>query len=153
MKKFLTTMILGLVLGMAGSAWGQAAATPIAVDPCASNTPRSSAFATITTATTTALVAVSGTTTVFPCQIIITSTSTVTANTVLIEQGTGAACAGGPTALTPTFNFGIATALVAIPIGSGQTTALKVTAANGLCAVTTVGTTPSIGVLVTYIQQ
>lgn len=123
------------------------------LDPCASpGILPSSAFANISTATTTALVAVSGATTVYVCGIEMTSTSTVTANTIIFEQGTGVACASSPVSLTATFNNGITGADI-IQWGNAGRTIFKTAASNGLCAVSTVGTTPAIGITVAYVQK
>jgi hypothetical protein len=125
------------------------------VDPCqAPGVPKSHAFATITTATTTALVAVSGATVVYVCEVDFGITGTTTAGTVLFEQGTGVACATSPVSLTATYtDAGSSIADIFTRIGSGSATAFKTAASNGLCAVTTVGTAPSIPVDVTYVQQ
>lgn len=127
------------------------------IDPCqSSGVAKSSAFANITTATTTALVAVSGTTTVYVCGFTINMVATVAEDTVILEQGTGAACASSPVSLTPTYQSGIlgatANSTNIVYGGAGQTI-LKTAASNGLCAVTTVGTGPIIGILVTFVQQ
>lgn len=122
-------------------------------DPCSSGgIATTSAFVNITTATTTAIVPVSASTVVYVCAIAMSSVSTTTANTVIFEQGTGAACAGSPTSLTHTFNNGVANA-DSVVWGGGNRTLFKTAAANGLCAVTTVGSTPTIGITVTYIQK
>jgi hypothetical protein len=123
-------------------------------DPCANpNIVKSSAFANITTATTTALVAVSGTTSVYVCYVIVELNSTVSASTVLFEQGTGAACAGAPTALTATYANSTTNLNTVIPIGNGAATAIKTSAANGFCAVSTVGTTPTTPVTIIFVQM
>lgn len=131
--------------------------TPGTNDPCANpGVIKSSAFVNITTATTTALVAVSGTTAVYVCQITAELSNSTTASTILFEQGTGVACAGAPVSLTPTYaNATTAATVSSVPIviGGGSAMATKTAAANGLCAVTTVGTTPTIGVMVTFVQQ
>jgi hypothetical protein len=134
--------------------------TPLAVvnlgaDPCqASGVPKLHAFANITTATTTALVAVSGSTTVFVCEIDFELASTTSADTVLFEQGTGVACASSPVALTSTYTNSAATFVdVFHHIGGGSSTNFKTAASNGLCAVSTVGSTPTISVDVEYVQQ
>lgn len=131
--------------------------TPGATDPCQNpGLLKSSAFVNITTATTTALVAVSGTTAVYVCQITAELSNSTTASTILFEQGTGATCAGAPTALTATYANATTVATVSsvpIVIGGGSAMAFKTAASNGLCAVTTVGTTPTIAVTVTFVQQ
>lgn len=125
------------------------------IDPCqASGVPKSHAFATITTATTTALVAVSGATQVFVCEVDFGITGTTTAGTILFEQGTGVACAASPVSLTATYtDAGASITDIFFSIGKGSATTFKTAASNGLCAVTTVGTAPSIPVDVTFVQQ
>jgi hypothetical protein len=124
-------------------------------DPCQSTAiVKQSAFANITTATTTALVTPSGSTVVYVCGFSLDMVATVAADTLYFEQGTGAACASGPTAISPTYSSGILTnGAVVIPYGNGGATIFKTATSNGLCAVSTVGTGPSIGVLVSYVQQ
>lgn len=118
---------------------------------------KTSAFANITTATTTALVAPSGTTNIYVCSYEITSFSATTPNTVILENGTGAACATSPTALSPTMTQSAATvAPPAQPIiwrRQGPGTVFQTGTSQGLCALTTVGTTPNIAIWITYIQQ
>jgi hypothetical protein len=127
-------------------------------DPCQSPAAqKNSVQVTITTATTTALVAVSGSTVVYSCGFQIVASDTTTANTVQLEYGSGAACATSPIALTPNYNTGVQTA-GAIPFilsyGTAGQSSLKPTpTGNGVCALTTVGSTPSIQILYTYVQQ
>lgn len=128
-----------------------------ASDPCADVSATKQSFQTnITTATTTALVAVSGTTQVYVCGYQIQGFATTTANTVQLEYGSGAACVTSPTALTPVYNTGVQVAGNP-PFETryvGALSVLKPTpSGTGLCAVTTVGSTPSINILVTYVQQ
>lgn len=121
-------------------------------DPCASSgIPKQSAFANITTATTTALVPVSNSASVFVCKIIFQLNSS-TASTILFEQGTGVACAGTPAAKTATYTNGTVVS-EAIDIGGGSATAFTAGPGNGVCAVTTVGTGPTIPVTITFVQQ
>lgn len=125
-----------------------------ASDPCADvSAIKQTAFANITTATTTALVAPSGTTNIYVCSYQVTSFSTTAVNTVILENGTGAACATSPTALTPTYtNSGPATIPIIWHEGPGATLFAS-GASQGLCALTTVGTAPIIGVKISYVQQ
>jgi hypothetical protein len=113
---------------------------------------KSSAFANITTATTTALVAPSGTTNILVCGYEITSFSTTTANTVILENGTGASCATSPTALSPTMTNSTSAQPV-IWRRDGGHTLFSTGTSQGLCALTTVGSTPNITIWITYIQQ
>jgi hypothetical protein len=123
-------------------------------DPCLNpSVLKSSAFANISTATTTALVTVSGTKAVYVCGFVLNMVATVAADTLYFNYGTGAACAGSPTALTSTFSSGILTN-GAVSLSSGAAgTIFTAPASNGLCAVTTVGTGPAISVTVSYVQQ
>lgn len=131
--------------------------TPGTTDPCGNpSVLKSHAFANITTATTTALVAVSGTTNIYVCGIDAQLESTTTPDTVLFEKGTGAACVGTPTAITATYTNGSGTTLTAaeqLHLGFGGQTYLPTGASQGLCAVSTVGSTPAIAVDVTFVQQ
>ncbi len=117
--------------------------TVTATDPCQSrNVAKSSAFQSISSATTTSLVPVSGTTAVYVCGISIVNGAS---QTVYLEYGTGASCTG-TTALTPT--YGTSTQ---VNIGFGGGTIIKAPASNGLCMVT--GATTAGQVLVSYVQQ
>lgn len=137
---------------------GNVTTTPLntagTTDPCAnSSVAKLHAFANITTATTTALVPVSGATVVYVCQVTTELNSTVSASTVLFEYGTGAACVGTPTSLSGTYSNSTTNLNAVITIGGGAATAFKTPASNGLCAVSTVGSTPTTPVDVTYVQQ
>lgn len=121
-------------------------------DPCSGT--KSSAAINVTSATTTALVAVSGSTTVYVCGGVFTiAPSATSADTAQLEYGTGVACAGSPTVLTGTFGNGDLTTAappIVVPIGSGAT-AIKSAASNGICIVTT-GTTVNVQGFITYVQ-
>lgn len=123
-------------------------------DPCASQA-KSSAVINITSATTTALVPVSGATSVYVCGISMTINEVLTTpNTILFEQGTGTACTGSPTALTGKFGDGGITAGIPIVVNAGAgSTVFKTAAANGLCALTAIGAAASFQGVVTYVQQ
>lgn len=126
-------------------------------DPCqTSGIAKASTPINITSATTTALVAVSGTTAVYVCGFSVTVSEVITtANTIQFEYGSGTACATSPTALTGTFGSGGVTAGAPVPItfgGAGQTV-MKTPAANGLCAVTAIGATGSFQGILTFVQQ
>lgn len=126
------------------------------VDPCQSpNIAKSSAAINVTSATTTSLVAVSGTTTVYVCGFSITiAPSAVTADTVLFEYGTGASCTS-PTALTGTFGNGDLTSTVGVaPIsyGGGGATIFKSAASAGVC-ILTAGNAVNVQGVLTYVQQ
>lgn len=135
----------------------QVAGASVNTDPClSSGIAKSNAFANIATATTTALVPVSGATAVYVCSIMLTMTgSTVAADTLLFEQGTGSTCAGAPTAISATYSTGIEASVLPFWMGlAGNGTILKAAASNGLCVVSTVATTaPAIAVTISYVQQ
>lgn len=126
------------------------------VDPCqSSSVVKTSVPINITSATTTSLVAVSGTTTVYVCGFTVTVSEVITtANTIAFEYGTGATCTG-PVLLTGTFGSGGVTAGAPVPItygGAGQTI-FKGIASNGLCALTAIGASGSFQGVLTYVQQ
>ncbi len=128
---------------------------PATSDPCAAGPKQSSAI-NVSTATTTALVAISGTTTVYVCGFSLTiSPSGTTADTAQFEYGTGAACVTTQTLLTGTFGNGDLTTTVSVtPIsyGGSNATIVKSAAANGICLVSA-GTNVSIQGVLTYVQQ
>jgi hypothetical protein len=124
-------------------------------DPCTSAA-KSSAAINITTATTTALVAVSGSTTVYVCGFSITiAPSATTADVAAFEYGSGVACATSPISLTGGFGNGdLTTASPVVPVsyGGGGATIFKSAASNGVCMITA-GTTVNVQGVLTYVQQ
>lgn len=131
---------------------------PTAVaDPCEDMfVAKSSAVINITSATTTSLVAVSGSTTVYVCGFSLTISEVVTtANTFQLEYGTGATCGGGTTALTGLYGAGGVTAAapIVISVGNGSATVAKSAASNGVCAVTAIGASGTFQGLITFVQQ
>lgn len=84
----------------------------------------------VSTATTTQLVALSGSTAIY-----VTSLDVVAGGTgnITFEYGTGTACATGTTVLTGAYNL---TAQAGLAKGSGIGTVLKVPAGNALCVLT-----------------
>src|SRR5690348_4065908 len=122
-------------------------------DPCTSDqTNKLHAFANITTATTTSLVGVPANPqqAIYVCSVNAQLFSTTTASTVKLVTGTGAACSS-PATVTATYtNAAGATAAVEL---NGSSNLLTVPLASGLCATTTVGSTPAIAVDVTYVIQ
>lgn len=140
--------------GVAGT--GTQRVTLSNTDPCMSpDIAKLSAPINITSATTTSLVSVSGSTVVYVCGFAVTiNQEATTADTIAFEYGTGAACTS-PTLLTGTFGAGgvtAATAPIVVQAGHGGTTIFKSAASNGICALT-VGTTPSFQGFLTYVQQ
>lgn len=168
-------LLAALVLaGAAGAAWhpvaaqvsqnqliyGQNSGTvrPVAVDatgkiligatgdPCLDpNVAKSTVVVNISSATTTQLVALSGSTIVYVCGL--SATIAGTTPTLLMEYGTGASCGTGTTALTGTFAPTAGT-LMSLAVDG---TEMKSIAGNAICLVS--GGTPSIQGVLTYIQQ
>ena len=125
-------------------------------DPCASSgVTKSSAVINISTATTTALVPVSGSTSVYVCGFSATISQVVTtANTLQFEYGTGTACASGPTVLTGAYGAGGVTAGAPLFIAEdGHGTIFKSPASNGICAVTTIGASGNFAGVLSFVQQ
>ena len=115
----------------------------VAADPCQSrNVAKSSVLANISSAATTALVAVSGAKAVYVCGV---SVVTGVADSVYLEYGTSTNCTG-TTALTPTYG-----ASSQVNIGWGGGTVVTAPASQGVCAVST--GTAAQQVLISYVQQ
>ncbi len=123
-------------------------------DPCFASA-KSSAAISVASATTTSLVAVSGSTVVYVCGFSMTiAPSATAADTAAFEYGTGAACTG-PTLLTGTFGNGDLTSaapVVPISYGDGGHTIFKSAASAGIC-ILTAGTAVSVQGVLTYVQQ
>lgn len=148
MRVFLTSLFL--LLCSVGASFAQSA-----IDPCASSAvAKSSVPIAVTSATTTQLVAISGTTQIFVCGVSMTiAPSATSADTALFEYGTSTNCTGTH-ALTGTFGNGDLTSaagVAPIQIGFGGS-AFVVPSANGLCLVSA-GTAVSIQGVLTYVQQ
>jgi hypothetical protein len=146
--------LLLIITGAQAQSVGSAG--PGRADPC-SYQPKSSAAINITSATTTQLVAVSGSTAVYVCGFAVTIPNTATtATSVLFEYGTSTNCTGTH-ALTGTFGSNDAVAVSANPTvvtyGDGSSTVFAGAASNGLCAVTTGNGTLAIEGVMTYVQQ
>lgn len=119
------------------------------VNPCEAN-PVQSVPISITTATTTQLVAPSGTTVVTPCGLVIAMIGTVTADTVQLVSGHGTNCGTGQAGITGAMSSGILTAGATVvpfagPMGSAP-------AGDGLCIVSTVGVGPNISGVLTFVR-
>lgn len=124
----------------------------ILADPCNNPAvPKNTAFANITTATTTQIIAPVGVLQVFVCQIVAQLNST-TASTVFFEVGSGATCGTGTTVKSATYTNA---ALVSenVTLGGGSADFMTAGAGQGVCAVTTVGATPTIPVTISFVQQ
>jgi hypothetical protein len=123
-------------------------------DPC-SYAQKSSVAIAITTATTTSLVPVSGSTAVYVCGFSFSASNVITtANILSFEYGTSTSCTGTH-ALTGGYGTGsvVAAAPTAYSAGNGSSTVFSAPASNGICAVTTIGATGSFEGVLTYVQQ
>lgn len=102
-------------------------------DPSSGKGTPSSVAINVSTATTTQLVALSGSTKIY-----VTSYDVIAAGTgnITFEYGTGTACATGTTALTGAYNL---TAQAGIAKGNGIGAVLVVPAGNALCVLTSAG--------------
>ena len=128
-----------------GAAAGGAITVTNSGDPCLNpNVAKSSVSVGISTATTTQLVALSGTKLVYVCGGTLT---TGASTTVAFEYGTGSACGTGTTALTGV----MAPATGGVLNLGGDGTRFAAIAGNALCAVTT--GTGGLNGYVQYVQQ
>lgn len=119
------------------------APAPVALDPCQNaHTVKSSVAVSVTSATTTQLVALSAGKSIYVCGATINSVG----GTSTLEYGTGSSCGTGTTTLTGPF----AAATVAKIGGYGTT--VTAPSGNALCIVSGTSTTATAGV-VTYVQQ
>jgi hypothetical protein len=102
----------------------------IGVDPSAGKGTPSSVAINVSTATTTQLVAISGSTAIY-----VTAYDVISGGTgnITFEYGTGASCGTGTTALTGPYNL---TAQTGLAKGNGAAMVLKVPAGNALCVLT-----------------
>lgn len=145
MKKVLLGLLLLLFSGVAA-----------AQSVCLSNDPNKQQVAiSITTATTTALVAPVAGQSVYVCGFTFTISQVVTTpNTLRFIQGTGATCGTGTVNVSGLYGDGGVTAAAPIvviysPVGAG----IRTTAGNGLCVTTAIGATASFQGILSYIQQ
>lgn len=125
-------------------------------DPCQNpSVIKSSAPVNISTATTTAVVAVSGSKAVYVCGGALTiAPSATSADTATFEYGSGTACATSPTALSGALGAGDLTSAappIVVPLGYGGMT-MTAPSATGLC-ILSAGTAVSIQGWITYVQQ
>ena len=141
-----------LTMDTNGNLCGSGVVSVSAVDPCISSAiTKASVPITIATATTTQLVAPSGTKAVYICGGVFTiAPSATSADTALIEYGTSTNCTGTH-ALTGTFGNGDLTS-AAPPVAINLTGELNTPASQGVCVVTT-GTAVSVQGYITYVQQ
>lgn len=125
-----------------------------AIDPCmSSNVAKSSVAINITTATTTSLVAISGTTTIYVCGFSMSISQVITtANTIAFVTGTGATCGTGTVSQTGAYGTGGITAAAPIVVSAAGSTLFKSLAGDRLCATTTIGASAAFVGLLTYVQ-
>lgn len=138
---------IGGTVGISGTVPISGGFTP--PNPCESNQVQSQPIS-ITTATTTQLVAPSGTTVVTPCGLVIAMIGTITADTVQLVSGHGTNCGTGQASITGAMSSGILTAgatVVSFPGSMGSAPA-----GDGLCIVSTVGVGPSISGVLTFVR-
>lgn len=148
--------LLGILLAGLLSAEFALAQANYTKDPCANtNAQKSSAIISITTAATTQLVALSGTTSIYVCEFSLTiSQVAVTPNTIKFVYGTGASCGTGQQNLTGIYGDGGVTAAQPITIQTGGgNTIMTAPASNALCVTTAIGATASYQGVVSYVQQ
>lgn len=126
-----------------------------ASDPCSDvSAVKSSVPIAIASATTTQLVALSGTTTIYVCGYLAVG-GAGTNPSIQFEYGTGTACATSPVTLTGAMATGVTVSTTApgpIFYGGPDATLFKTASGNALCAVTG-GTTPNFQGYLTYVQQ
>ena len=117
-------------------------------DPCYNPlVSKSSVALTISTATTTQLVALSAGKSIYVCNVSASMMGTTPAFT--LEYGTGSSCGTGTTALTGAY---APTAGSLLTVGGTGSVVVMAPAGNALCAVSG-GTTPNIQGILTYVQQ
>lgn len=136
-----------------------AAAPPVipgSTDPCQDLSQlKTSAVVNIASATTTQLVALSGSTVVYVCAYDIWATAG-TNPSLQFEYGTGASCGTGTTTLTGAMASGVTVSTTAagpdFKTPSADVTLFKTPAGNALCAVSG-GTGPNLQGYITFVQQ
>lgn len=161
MKKNIVFLIcIGLILfnfsalAQSTGASGPNIGGPAVIDPCSYAT-KSSVAINITSAATTQLVAISGSTSIYVCQFSFTASQVITtANTLQFEYGTSTTCVGA-NKLTGLYGAGGITAgdPIVVSAGNGNGTLFSVPASNGLCALTAIGASASFQGVLTYVQQ
>lgn len=129
---------------------------PGATDPCQSvSALKSSVSISITAATTTQLVAPSGSTAVYVCGATFTvAPSATTADTIQFITGTGATCGGSTVTKTGTFGNGdLTSAAPVVPISFADPgTSFSAAASSGVCVITT-GTAVNVQGILTFVQE
>ena len=125
-------------------------------DPCSnpSNT-KASAAINITTATTTQLVAISGTTTIYICggSFSIAPSATAAAS-AYISYGTGTNCGTGLTAITGAYGAGdLTTAAPPLMVNLLSSGVVAIAPAGKALCITTAGATVNVQGIISYVQQ
>lgn len=161
MNKIVAILIAIIILFNYNSAFAQGvgasgpnSGSPAIADPC-SYASKSSVSINITSAATTQLVAISGSTSIYVCHFSFTASQVITtANTLQFEYGTSTTCVGA-NKLTGLYGAGGITAgdPIVVSSGSGNATLFNAPASNGLCALTAIGATGSFQGVLTYVQQ
>lgn len=148
MKRLLLSALL--LLGLLAPA--AAASQP---DPCNSLSFKQSAAVSMSSATTTAIVALNANHGIFVCGFALTiAGSATTAATAALEYGTGTNCASNVTTLTGTFgsnDAAVSTTPTQVTYGDGTSTVATVPPASALCVVT-VGNAVFVQGIITYVQ-
>lgn len=149
MKKLFCSLILALLASTSQAQF-------VTGDPClAPSITKASAAIAVTSATTTQLVALSGTTQIYVCSYQFTVSQVITtANTLRFVYGTGSSCGTGTVNLTGDFGAGGVLAAQPITITSGVGgTIMKTPTGQALCVTTAIGGSGTFQGVVTYIQQ
>jgi hypothetical protein len=125
-------------------------------DPCLSVDNKASAKISVSSATTTGLVATSGSTVIYVCHFDMSIAGSATsAATAQLEFGTGAACVTTQSAITGTYgsnDAAVSTVPTVVSGGDGGFSVAISSAGAALCVVTA-GTSPFVQGVVTYVQQ
>lgn len=127
-----------------------------AADPCSSlGNAKLSVPINITSATTTSLVGISGSTVIYVCGFTFSISQVVTTpNTLKFVTGTGATCGTSTIDATGLYGDGGVTAAAPIVVSSSVgSTIFKSPGGRGVCATTAIGTTASFQGVLTYVQQ
>lgn len=127
---------------------------PTIADPCQSmSVAKSSVPIAISSATTAQLVAPSGSTVVYVCGYQVSMSATLAANTIKFTTGTGATCGGSSVDETGVMSSGVLTTGATTLNTGWDATVFSSASGSGVCAVTTVGTGPSINGIMSFVQQ
>lgn len=141
-----------LRINWTGSAAAGAGAT---ADPCASpGIAKSFAIQDAAAANTFNMVPTVANQIVYVCGFTITMVaSAATTDTIFFKAGGGGSCGTGGASVTPTWNSGLLSAGATVLQSAGNMTQFRSKVGQGMCAVTTVGTTPNINIHLVYVQM